>query len=188
IGGLAFIFTTLAVCAQTPPNFTGIQRLTNREMVLRLSAPTGQNYRIDTSTNLPEWQPFLTLSSTGLNQHTDTAAPYLNRRYYRAQQLSGPNIITGDHLVTTNGDVVFHPIFHASFVMTWNGLVIYNDPDSPTSLYTGLAKANLILISHDHNDHFDTAALNILTNPTTVIIAPQAVSAGMGTGLRALTT
>jgi L-ascorbate metabolism protein UlaG (beta-lactamase superfamily) len=112
----------------------------------------------------------------------------LNRRYYRAQQLSGANIITGDHLVTTNGDVVFHPIFHASFVMTWNGLIIYNDPDSPTTLYTGLPKADLILISHDHGDHFDTTALNILTNPTTVIIAPQAVYTAMGTGLRALTT
>jgi len=183
---LIFIFTALAVCAQTPPNFTGIQRLTNREMLLRLSAPTGQNYRIDASTNLPEWQPFLTLSSTGLNQHTDTAAPYLNRRYYRAQQLSA-NVITGDHLVTTNGDVVIHPITHASFVMIWNGLIIYNDPDSPTSLYTGLPKADLILISHDHGDHFDTNALHILTNTTTLIIAPQLVYNMMGTSLRALT-
>jgi L-ascorbate metabolism protein UlaG (beta-lactamase superfamily) len=180
------LLTGVAALAQTEPNFTGIQRLTNREMLLRLTAPTGQNYRIETSTNLPQWQSLLTLSSTGLNQYTDTAAPYLNRRFYRAQQVA-TNLLTGDHLVTTNGDVVIHPIVHASFVMTWNGLVIYNDPDSPTSFYTGLPKADLILISHDHGDHFDTAALNVLTNANTLIIAPQAVYSMMGTALRALT-
>jgi L-ascorbate metabolism protein UlaG (beta-lactamase superfamily) len=180
------LWAGIAVVAQTPPNFTGIQRLTNREMLLRLNAPTGQNYRIEASTNLPQWQSLLTLSSTGLNQYTDTAAPYLNRRFYRAQQVA-TNLLTGDHLVTTNGDLVIHPIVHASFVMAWNGLVIYNDPDSPTSFYTGLPKADLILISHDHTDHFDAAALNVLTNAGTLIIAPQAVYGMMGTSLRALT-
>src|SRR5258705_3173308 len=120
---ISILFLTgFAALAQTEPNFTGIQRLTNREMLLRLSAPAGQNYRIDATTNLPQWQSLLTLSSTGLNQHTDTAAPYLNRRFYRAQQVA-TNLLTGDHLVTTNCDVVIQPIVHASFVMNSDGLV-----------------------------------------------------------------
>jgi L-ascorbate metabolism protein UlaG (beta-lactamase superfamily) len=89
--------------------------------------------------------------------------------------LTGTNIIPGDHLNTTNGDVVIHPRQHASFVMQWNGLMIYNDPDSPTSLYNGLPRADVILISHEHGDHFDANAIAAVKKATTTIIAPQAV-------------
>jgi hypothetical protein len=123
--------------------FTNTTPLTNREILLRLSAPAGQPYRIDSSTNLTQWHPLLTLSSTGLNQHADSAAPYLERRFYRAQQLTGTTNITGDYLTTTNGDVLIHSVRHASIVLTWNGVVIYNDPDThPTPLYAGLPKAH----------------------------------------------
>ena len=41
--------------------FTGIQRLTNREVFLKFNAPAGTNYRVDVAanfpadTNLPRW-------------------------------------------------------------------------------------------------------------------------------------
>src|SRR5687768_5815412 len=108
--------------------FTNTQRLTNREVLLRVNAPAGQ-LRIDASTNPPQWHPLLTLTSTGLNSHVDTATPYLHQRFYRAQQLLGTTNTTGDWLTTTNGDVLIRPVRHDSFVMWWNDLVIYNDPD-----------------------------------------------------------
>jgi L-ascorbate metabolism protein UlaG (beta-lactamase superfamily) len=171
--------------------FTNTTRLTNREILLRLNAPAGQPYRIDSSTNLIQWHPLLTLSSTGLNQHADSATPYLDRRFYRAQQLTGTTNITGDYLTTTNGDVLIHPVRHASIVFLWNGTVIYNDPDTfstPVSLYTGLPKAHLILIGHEHGDHFDMPQLNLVTNLNSIIIAPQVVYDQMSLQLRALTT
>jgi L-ascorbate metabolism protein UlaG (beta-lactamase superfamily) len=177
---------TLLLRAQTVV-FTNTTRLTNREIRWQLNAPAGQSYRVDTSTNLLQWHPLLVLSNQNL--HTDTAAPYLNRRFYRAQQLSGSTNITGDYLVTTNGDVLIRPIRHASFLMTWNGIVIYNDPDThPTPLYAGLPKANLILISHEHGDHFDSSAIISLTNINCVIIAPQFVYNSMTLSLQARTT
>lgn len=176
-----------SLIAQEAPQFTGIQSLTNREMLLKLSASNGLNYRIEVSTNLPEWQSLLTLLSTGVQQHTDSASPFLGLRFYRAFQLTGTNILTGDHLVTTNGDVVIHPINHASFVMSWNGKMIYNDPVGASTLYQGLPRADLILVSHSHTDHFSSSTLNAVTNANTIIIAPQAVYNSLPTALRSLT-
>jgi L-ascorbate metabolism protein UlaG (beta-lactamase superfamily) len=181
---LTLCMTTAVSWAQSI-TFTN-SRLTNREVLLRFSS-TGQ-VRVEASTNLPQWHPLLTLTSTGLNQHLDTAAPYLHQRFFRAHQLTGTTNLTGDWLTTTNGDVLIRPVTHASFLMTWNGLVIYNDPDSPTSLYTGLPKGDLILVSHEHGDHFDQTALNLLTNVGCRIIAPQIVRNQMAPALQALTT
>src|ERR1043166_8492379 len=115
----------LAVSARAQDaQFTNIIRLTNSEIALKFIAPAGNNYRIDASTNLSasnslRWNSLLTLQSTGVNQHTDSAAPYVNSRFYRAEQLTNANVLTGDNLVTTNGDAVIHPVGHASFVMSW---------------------------------------------------------------------
>src|ERR1041385_5545504 len=106
--GLACLGIAGALVAQDPPQFTGIQRLTNRELSLQLTSQTGQGYRIETSTNLLRWEPLLTLLSAGQNRHTDSAAPYLDTRIYRAFQLSGTNFVTGDHLATDDGDIIFH--------------------------------------------------------------------------------
>lgn len=163
--------------AQQAPQFTGIQRLTNKEIALTLNAPTGLNYRIDAATNPPVWNALITLparSTTSL-QHTDSAAPYLNARYYRAEQLTGTNVFTGDHLATTNGDVVIHPIGHASFVMQWQGKTIYNDPTNGAAPYLGLPRADLILVSHTHGDHFSSNTIDAVRGSNAVIIAPQLV-------------
>jgi L-ascorbate metabolism protein UlaG (beta-lactamase superfamily) len=185
----AVILLTLCIATVVSPaqtiTFTN-SRLTNSEILLRFSS-TGQ-VRVEASTSLPQWHPLLTLTSTGLNQHLDTATPYLQQRFYRAHQLTGTTNITGDWLTTTNGDVLIRPITHASFLMTWNGLVIYNDPRDPASLYTGLPKADLILISHHHSDHFNNSVLATVTNTNCRIIGTQLVYDGMTAPLRALTT
>jgi L-ascorbate metabolism protein UlaG (beta-lactamase superfamily) len=86
------------------------------------------------------------------------------------------------------GNMTIRPITHASFLMTYQGKVIYVDPDSPTSLYTGLPKADYILITHDHGDHFDTAAINTLIQTGTKIVAPQIVFNALSAALRNQTT
>ncbi len=168
--------------AQEPPRFTGIQRLTSDETVLQVNAATGVNYRLDASTNLVDWISLITVLSAGSNQHTNFFAPGSETRFFRAVQLSGTANLTGDHLATTNGAVVIHPLFHASFVMSWNGKIIYNDPDDDSafqSRYQGLPPADLILVSHSHGDHFSSAKIEAVRGPNAVIIAPQAVFNGL---------
>jgi len=172
---LAGLFPQGGMMAQPQPGFTGIQRLTNRETLLRLGGATGVSYRIDAATNLPDWSGLLTLFSTGVNLHTDSATPFLSRRFYRAEQLTGTNHVTGDHLVTTNGDVVFHPVGHASFVMSWNGKTIYNDPTNGATPYVSFPRADLILVSHDHGDHMSSSTIDAVRGASTMIVVPPYV-------------
>lgn len=160
--------------------FTGVEPSPDGELTLTLSAPAGSAYRIETSTNAQDWRGLLTFptNATTTLQHTDSAAPFLPGRYYRAIQLTGTNNLEGDHLNTTNSDVVIHPLYHASFVMSWNGMVIYSDPDDDPayeSRYAGLPQGDLILVTHEHGDHYSTAKLSALRAPNGTIIVPQRV-------------
>src|SRR6266567_1886324 len=155
--------------------FAPPQRLTNREIFLQVTAPTGLNYRIETSTNLPNWGTLATFLSTGVIQHLDSAAPFLTQRFYRGEQLDVTNALTGDHLATSDGDVVIHPVGHASFVMSWNGKMIYNDPTNGATAYQSFPRADLILVSHSHSDHFSSSTLDAVRGPNAAIIVPQAV-------------
>lgn len=160
--------------AQTPPQFTGLQPLANREIRLTLTAPAGRSYRIETTTNAQDWNGLFTFptNATPSLQYTDSAAPYLPARFYRAAQLSGTNLLSGDHLATASGEVIFRPVDHAGFVMQWNDKFIYNDPASGS--YSGLPKADLILISHTHSDHFQPTVLAGVWKTNSIFIGPQA--------------
>jgi len=176
-----------SLLAQQAPQFASIQHLTNSEAVLKLSAPAGLNFRIDASTNLVGWDFLTTLRSAGSIQHTDSAAPFHLSRFYRAVQAPETNGVTGDHFATAEGDVLIHPINHASFVMVWNGKTIYNDPVGGAAPYQGLPRADLILVSHSHGDHFDSTTLNAVKGTNAVIVAPSAVFNSLSAALKNLT-
>jgi L-ascorbate metabolism protein UlaG (beta-lactamase superfamily) len=86
------------------------------------------------------------------------------------------------------GSLTIRPITHASFVMSYAGKTIYVDPDGAASLYAGIPKADYILITHSHSDHFDSATITAVMNTNVKIIAPQAVYNAMSVALRNLTT
>ena len=58
--------------------------------------------------------------------------------------------------------------------MTLPGMVIYNDPVGGAAKYQGLPPPGLILVTHEHADHFDLPTLaglvgegtRLLTNPS----------------------
>ncbi len=91
----------------------------------------------------------------------------------------------GDSYPTDNGTIVIHPVEHASFVMTTPGLVIYNDPVGGADRYADLPAPDLILITHEHSDHYDPETLaglmgdttRLLTNPAVHDMLPDALKA-----------
>ena len=167
----------LTVCyAQTPPQLSRIQPTPAREIGLTLSGQSGAYYQIDAATNFASWNALATLASGTLSslQYTDSAAPFLQSRFYRVQQLAETNVLVGDHLATTNGDVVIQQFIHASFVLGWQGRVIYVDPTNSVG-YAGVPKGDLVLITHAHGDHFNTAAIDAVRTTNAVIIVSQDV-------------
>ncbi|MEG1611827.1 MAG: MBL fold metallo-hydrolase [Alistipes sp.] len=76
-----------------------------------------------------------------------------------------------DKFLTLGGDTVTLTFFkHASFSIACNDKYIYVDPVMKYADYGSLPKADLILITHSHEDHFDNAAIDSLSDDQTSII------------------
>jgi L-ascorbate metabolism protein UlaG (beta-lactamase superfamily) len=75
-----------------------------------------------------------------------------------------------DTIKTSTGDLVIRFLGHGSFFMAYGGKVIHVDPVSSEADYSALPKADLILITHDHYDHFDAKAVEAIQTPSTQII------------------
>ncbi|KKB08283.1 hypothetical protein VE26_13210 [Devosia chinhatensis] len=100
-----------------------------------------------------------------------------------AQQAAGDAAMP-DTIPTSAGDLVIHPVDHASLVLEWGDKVIYVDPVGGAELYAGLPAPTAILITHGHGDHFDLptleaigADLPFLTNQEVFDQLPEALKA-----------
>lgn len=85
-----------------------------------------------------------------------------------------------DTFTTKNGkEVKFTCIKHASIQIEYDGLQIQVDPVTdavlPHTDYSLFPKANIILVTHEHHDHFDREALAILRNANTSIYLTQSI-------------
>lgn len=63
---------------------------------------------------------------------------------------------------------------HASLMFEFDGQVIHVDPYSTVADYAKLPDADLILITHEHGDHFDKAAIDLVKKQNTVYYANSA--------------
>lgn len=177
----------LNVAAQSSLRFTDATFRANRELSLKLSGEAGRRYRVEVSQTLSEWTSLATLAGAASMEHIDSANPGPGPRFYRATELPDSSALTGDHLPTSAGDAVIHPINHASVVVGWNGRVIHIDPVGGASPYAGVPQPDLILVTHSHGDHFNAATLAALRKETTVLVAPAAVYSSLSAALRAVT-
>ena len=74
------------------------------------------------------------------------------------------------------GELVIHPIDHATFVMGWNGKAIYVHPVGGGDRFAGLPAPDLILVTDIHGDHMNAETLSAIVTPQTRIVAPAAVA------------
>ncbi len=88
-----------------------------------------------------------------------------------------------DTFKTDGGDLTITFIGHGTLMLTYNDKVIHVDPWSRLADYEKLPRADLILITHHHQDHLDTKAIETLRKPETALAFPEACKAQLGPGL-----
>jgi L-ascorbate metabolism protein UlaG (beta-lactamase superfamily) len=70
--------------------------------------------------------------------------------------------------------LTFTFITHATLIATYGTTVIHVDPVGEYADYARLPKADIVLVTHEHSDHFDPKAIAaVRTNATTVIMGSK---------------
>jgi L-ascorbate metabolism protein UlaG (beta-lactamase superfamily) len=75
-----------------------------------------------------------------------------------------------DTFPTAQGDLVITFIGHGTLMLEWGGETIHVDPVGSMADYSRLPKADLILVTHEHSDHFDLKAVRLLSKEGTRFI------------------
>ncbi|MGE4586272.1 MAG: MBL fold metallo-hydrolase [Mangrovibacterium sp.] len=87
-----------------------------------------------------------------------------------------------DTLATSKGQVEMEVIGHCFLHFVFNRMHIYADPIPNVADLNRLPKADLILITHDHRDHFSTDAVRQLSKSDTRVIASRSCISKMNFG------
>ena len=82
---------------------------------------------------------------------------------------------TYNSFYTPMGLLNIEHLAHGSVHMEWEGMHIYVDPCSDFFDFTGCKKADLILLTHAHTDHYDTKAIEEIAMPNTTFIVSRGV-------------
>ena len=79
-----------------------------------------------------------------------------------------------DRLTLRDGSTAtIHFFRHASLAIEYDGRRIYVDPVSDYADYASLPKADLVLVTHSHYDHFDRAAVEALEDGKTELLCDR---------------
>jgi L-ascorbate metabolism protein UlaG (beta-lactamase superfamily) len=123
---------------------------------------------------------FLSSCNTSISQKVDTTPEQnitSNTGTMESVQISQNEILTasGYSLMLKEEIVQIFPISHATFVAEWGSEVIYVDPAEALEAYTLYKKPTLVLVTHEHGDHFNLEVLETLVQEGVKLIVNPGV-------------
>ncbi len=88
--------------------------------------------------------------------------------------------------ITPLGEIAIIILGHASLLIQWEGKNIFIDPYSKVANFSLQPKADLVLITHHHSDHFDAEAIKKIAGKNTKYVTSLIVKKSIkeATGLK----
>ena len=133
---------------------------------------------------LSKSQPVAVYCRSG--RRSATAAKLLSAEGYKVTNLKGgimawtskgkpTSLVQVDAFVTPGGKTIkFYALMHASIRIVFDGKEMQIDPvrqlGDRTTDYTAMPKADYLLVTHEHQDHFDKEAIRLLSDENTQFI------------------
>jgi L-ascorbate metabolism protein UlaG (beta-lactamase superfamily) len=81
-----------------------------------------------------------------------------------------------DTIKTSAGDLKITFLGHGTLIFNFGGKIIHVDPYSKVADYSQLPKADLIFITHEHQDHLDLKALEPIRKKETTVVLTETVA------------
>jgi len=88
-----------------------------------------------------------------------------------------------DVIKTSGGDLEITFIGHGTLMFQYNGKIIHVDPWTKLANYSQLPKADVILLTHHHQDHFDPKALEQVRTAGSQLVLTQICAKSVGGGV-----
>ena len=84
--------------------------------------------------------------------------------------LGAESPLAQDTFPANGGDVTVTFVGHGTLVLAWGSLVVHVDPVGEYADYAKMPKADLVLVTHEHADHLDPAAIAAIRKPGTEVV------------------
>ena len=88
-----------------------------------------------------------------------------------------------DIIKTSAGDLKITFIGHGTLMFTFGAKIIHVDPFTKVADYEKLPKADVILITHDHHDHLDLKAVELVRTEKTKVVLTETCSKQIKNGI-----
>lgn len=88
-----------------------------------------------------------------------------------------------DIITTTSGDLKITFIGHGTLLFTFSEKIIHVDPYGRLADYSTLPKADIILITHEHGDHFDLKVIKMLRTEKTSLVLTESCTKDISGGI-----